>query len=269
MKTQLTRIKESAETASEAGLARGEASYKAGVRNREQIGVDLLAGVDVEGNIAWANQQRDQFNKFYEGLSPLQKGAFDGGVFINELVIDTGIAIGNTAKVGFEVTGLLIDGADIRFAASISNKQRYTQPEYKLYSGTDYALGFSSKSGKLGLDANKLSEKGFVKGNLPSFLDKRLKENISIHTRFENFSDVLNSESWAPVTILENDPIGDINLYSGFKIKNVGLIDFKAAPGTRTNILDGATRSSLNLKASSPSWIFGGWQLTLGVDIRK
>lgn len=143
------------------------------------------------------------------------------------------------------------------------------KPEWKVYGGTDYAMGVSFKSGKLGIDANKLSEYGLYRGNVPAILDGRLKVNISNHVRFENFSDILTSESWAPVPILENEPLGDINLYPGLKVKNIGVVDFKAAPGARTNLLTGETRASLNIKASTPKWVFGEWQLTLGIDIRK
>ncbi|TMO66608.1 hypothetical protein, partial [Pseudoalteromonas aurantia] len=266
---QIAGIQASADAAFAKGVARGEAMYAAGVRNREKIGVDLLKGVDVEGNIAWGQQQRSKFNHFYNNLNLVQKTAFDTGVWVNEQVVDTGIAIGNTAKFGAEVVGLLIDGADIRIAASVSNKASYLQPEWKVYGGTDYAFGGSYKSGKLGVDANKLSEKGLYQGNVPALLDKRLKANVATHVRFESFSDMLKPESWTPVPILENDPLGDLNLYSGLKVKNIGVVDFKASPGTRTNLLTGDTRSSLNIKASTPEWIFGGWQLTLGIDIRK
>ncbi|CAH9068554.1 hypothetical protein PSECIP111951_04191 [Pseudoalteromonas holothuriae] len=55
---QMTGIRAGADAAFAKGVARGEAMYAAGVRNREQIGVDFLKGVDVGANITWTEAQR-------------------------------------------------------------------------------------------------------------------------------------------------------------------------------------------------------------------
>ncbi|CAH9050506.1 hypothetical protein PSECIP111951_00206 [Pseudoalteromonas holothuriae] len=85
---QMAGIRAGADAAFAKGAARGEAMYAAGVRNREPIGVDLLKGIDVEGNIAWGQQQRSKFNQFYKELNLVQKYAFDKVVSVGEKTRD-------------------------------------------------------------------------------------------------------------------------------------------------------------------------------------
>ncbi|MCF6437011.1 hypothetical protein [Pseudoalteromonas sp. MMG022] len=73
-RNQNAGIQAIADAAFAKGVVRGEAMYAAGVRNREQIGVDLLAGVDVEGNIAWGQQQRSKFNAIRSKASDIVFG---------------------------------------------------------------------------------------------------------------------------------------------------------------------------------------------------
>ena len=63
---------ESTDFALKEALARGGNAAFTGQKRQ-----DLMADVDVEGYIAWATQQRVEFNQFKEGLNPIQRYAFD------------------------------------------------------------------------------------------------------------------------------------------------------------------------------------------------
>ncbi|WP_415839108.1 putative Ig domain-containing protein [Pseudoalteromonas byunsanensis] len=93
---QMERIQVSGDAAFTRGVARGEAMYASGVRNREQIGVDLLAGVDVEGYLKWRESevlQMQQWKKDNPNWSRLGDDLWDLG----QSVADSSVSIWNTA----------------------------------------------------------------------------------------------------------------------------------------------------------------------------
>ncbi|HCU64388.1 MAG TPA: hypothetical protein DF774_01365 [Rheinheimera sp.] len=96
--------KQAADAAFARGVARGEAMYAAGVRNREQIGVDFSGfNRNVDAYVRFREGQRAQFNDFYSGLNGVQRFAFNAGANLFGGLLNGGKAIGNlTAFTGIQ-----------------------------------------------------------------------------------------------------------------------------------------------------------------------
>ncbi len=265
--------------------ANGQAAFDAGVIRGEHRANTLRTVSDQERSyqqferqadsyIDFREGQRADFENWYNELSPVQQGLFDTGVKFSQWVWDTEVSIGHsiadTAKTGIQVGSYISDDADIRWSVSVSNKKRRLEPEYKVYGGSDYALGFSGKSGTFGLQSDKLNDFDPTNSKTPQVLKSRLKANTSIHARLENITDVFDGNAWEiGVPILEADPVGDLPLFTGIKPTKWSPIDVKAAPGIRTNLLENSTRASLNVKFSVGGWVFNNWNINVGLEFRK
>jgi hypothetical protein len=103
---QMQGIQETISNSFANGQARGEASYLNGVNNRAPIGVDILEGVDVAGNIAFGEQRTKAFDSLYSDLSFNEKQLFNSGVNLFGAVIDYGNTIGDSAKYLLDISGL-------------------------------------------------------------------------------------------------------------------------------------------------------------------
>ena len=86
------------------GVARGEAMYAAGVRNREQIGVDFSQfNRQVDSYVQFRDAQIGQFKQYYAGLNGGQKFLFNAGSNLFGGLVNGGQALGDaTALLGIQ-----------------------------------------------------------------------------------------------------------------------------------------------------------------------
>lgn len=86
--------------------------YAAGVRNREQIGVDFTQfNRQVDSYVQFRDAQRGQFNQYYASLNGGQKFLFNAGANLFGGLVNGGQALGGaTALNCFNLTGHFNNG---------------------------------------------------------------------------------------------------------------------------------------------------------------
>ncbi len=101
---QVMGIRHGANAALAQGMARGEAMYVAGMRNRETTGVDFTQfNQQVDSYIQFREGQRSQFNQSYASFNGGEKFLFNAGANLFGGLISGGQALGDaTALLGIQ-----------------------------------------------------------------------------------------------------------------------------------------------------------------------
>lgn len=168
--SQMIGIQQSANASFARGVARGEAMYATGVRNRESVGLDFTEfNRQVDSYVQFRQGQQAQFNSFYGGLNGGEKFLFNAGANLFGGLVSGGEAIGNlTAFTGVQGGDAFVDSwTGFGNAVSDTASYAYNNPvgfaksvvvdpvvgAWDYYSGIYEADGFGAASGTFVGDA--------------------------------------------------------------------------------------------------------------------